>query len=285
MISTDRRPIGVFDSGLGGLTAVRELTHILPHEDIIYFGDTARVPYGTRSRETILRYARENVRFLLSKNIKHILIACGTVSATALDILQSEFDIPISGVVLPAANKALSLTLNKKIAVIATTATIRSGAYARYITKINPLCETISVACPLFVPIVENGRIDSDDIIVKTLVREYLTEIRSAEVDTLILGCTHYPLLSDAIAKFLGDEVALVDSGKEAAIQLHSELSNSRNFSCDKTNLEMESICSSFLGNLTFYTSDDPNEFNKTASIFLKEDKKINAIKINIENY
>ena len=191
----DQRPIGVFDSGLGGLTAVRELCRLLPGEDVVYFGDTGRVPYGSRSRETIIKYARQDVAFLRTFDLKAILIACGTVSTTALDVLSAENPIPVMGVVEPAARAAARLTRSGNIGLIGTQTSVRSGAYERAIQAENPAVRVIGQPCPLFVPLVENGRFRPGDIVIETVAAEYLAPLKAAGVDTLVLGCTHYPLL------------------------------------------------------------------------------------------
>lgn len=189
----DMRPIGVFDSGLGGLTAVASLRRILPEEDLIYFGDTARVPYGGRSKETILKYARQDVRFLRSFDLKAILIACGTVTTTSLPTLQSENDLPLVGVVEPTCRRAAMVTRSKRVGIIATQASIRSGAYEAVLRRLDPEIQVLGQPCPLFVPLVENGRIHPGDVVIETVVWEYLTPLLQAGIDTLILGCTHYP--------------------------------------------------------------------------------------------
>ena len=196
----DRRALGVFDSGLGGLTAVRELRSILPSENIIYCGDTSRVPYGGRSNEILHHYARQDVSFLRSFDIKAILVACGTVSTTALPALQQENDRPIVGVVGPACRRAAAKTRNKRGGLIATAASVNSGAYERMLHQIDPEIEVVSCACPLFVPLVENGRFHRGDIVIETVAREYLLPMKEQGLDTLILGCTHYPLLTEIIA-------------------------------------------------------------------------------------
>lgn len=213
----DHRPIGVFDSGLGGLTCVRELERRMPSESIIYFGDTGRVPYGSRSREIITRYARQDAAFLRTFDLKALVIACGTVSTTAIDTLTREQDIPVVGVVEPSACQAAKLTRSGRIGLIATKASIATGAYERAIRAVRPEAEILSVACPLFVPLVENGRTRPGDVVIETVVRDYLTPLRDAGVDVLVLGCTHYPLLREVIGSFMGPEVRLVDSGAEVA--------------------------------------------------------------------
>ena len=213
----DNRPIGVFDSGLGGLTAVRELEKRMPSESIIYFGDTGRVPYGSRSREIITRYARQDVAFLRSFDLKAVVIACGTVSTTAIDVLKAEQDIPVFGVVEPSARRAAERTRNGKIGLIATRASISTGAYESAIHALRPAAEIFPIACPLFVPLVENGRTQPGDVVIETVVRDYLTPLKEAGVDVLVLGCTHYPLLREVIGAFMGPEVELVDSGAEVA--------------------------------------------------------------------
>lgn len=189
----DQRPVGVFDSGVGGLSAVRELRKLLPSENIIYFGDTSRVPYGGRSPEILLKYARQDVHFLRSFDIKAILVACGTVSTTCLPVLRGENDLPILGVVEPACRRAVQMTKNGRVGLIATAASVRSGAYEKCIAGIDPAVEVIAKACPLFVPLVENGRYRPGDAVIETVAREYLEPLGRTGIDTLILGCTHYP--------------------------------------------------------------------------------------------
>ena len=195
----DGRPIGVFDSGLGGLTAVRVLRRILPEEDLVYFGDTARVPYGGRSRETLLKYSRQDLRFLRSRDLKAVLIACGTVSTTSLETLQAENDLPIVGVVEPTCRRAVSVSRSRRIGMIATLASVRSGAYEAVLRRLDPSVEVLCRPCPLFVPLVENGRFRKGDVVIETVAREYLTPLLEWGADTLILGCTHYPLLEETV--------------------------------------------------------------------------------------
>ena len=270
----DMRPIGVFDSGLGGLTAVRSLRQILPEENLIYFGDTARVPYGGRSKETLLKYARQDVRFLRSFDLKAIVIACGTVSTTSLDTLRAENDLPIVGVVEPTCRRALLVTKNKKVGIIATLASIRSGAYEAALRRLDPAVEVIGKPCPLFVPLVENGRIQKGDVVIETVAREYLEPLRAAGIDTLSLGCTHYPLLTGIIADIMGPEVTLVSAGEESAFELKRLLK--------ATGLRAEE---GRQGGARFYVSDRPEDFERIASVFLREELRHAARRIDIDQY
>ena len=213
----DQRPIGVFDSGLGGLTAVHSLWRILPEEDLIYFGDTARVPYGSRSREAILKYARQDVRFLRSFDLKAILIACGTVTTTSLAALQAENDLPMVGVVEPTCRRAVLMTQNKRVGLIATAASVRSGAYEAALRRLDPEVTVFSRACPLFVPLVEEGWLDHE--VTRLTAQEYLKPVLAENVDTLVLGCTHYPLIKPLLQDVVGPEVRLVDSAITVAEQ------------------------------------------------------------------
>ena len=270
----DTRPIGVFDSGLGGLTAVRALRRILPEEDLIYFGDTSRVPYGGRSKETILKYARQDVHFLRSFDLKAILVACGTVSTTSLSALQAENDLPIVGVVDPTARRAVAVSAEGKIGMIATLASVRSGAYERAIAALNPGAEVTSRPCPLLVPLVENGRIHPGDVVIETVIREYLAPLQAAGVDTLILGCTHYPLLEEIIGGVMGPGVTLVSAGEESAFALKRAL-NQQNLRADATHS----------GTADFTVSDHVEDFERIASLFLGEDLHHSARRIDIDQY
>ena len=269
----DARPIGVFDSGLGGLTAVHSLWKILPEENLIYFGDTARVPYGGRSKETILKYARQDVRFLRSFDLKAILIACGTVTTTSLDTLQAENDLPIVGVVEPTCRRALLVTKTKKVGMIATLASVRSGAYEATLRRLDPTVEVICKPCPLFVPLVENGRIHKGDVVIETVAREYLEPLLETGIDTLILGCTHYPLLAEVIAGVMGSGVTLIDSGASAARALRQTLS-------DKGLLAQRAS-----GTLTLYASDQPQDFGALAPQFLRRPLEGAVLPVDIERY
>ena len=270
----DMRPIGVFDSGLGGLTAVHSLWKILPEENLIYFGDTARVPYGGRSKETILKYARQDVRFLRSFDLKAILIACGTVTTTSLDTLQTENDLPIVGVVEPTCRRALLVTKTKKVGMIATLASVRSGAYEATLRRLDPTVEVICKPCPLFVPLVENGRFRRGDIVIETVAREYLEPLKETGIDTLILGCTHYPLLTEIIGDIMGPGVTLVSAGEESAFELKRML-KARNLRADEDRQ----------GESEFYVSDRAEDFENIASVFLQENLRHTARRIDIDTY
>jgi glutamate racemase len=210
-------PIGVFDSGMGGLTVVREMMSQLPNESIIYFGDTARVPYGPKSPDTVLRYSREITSFLKGEGVKVLVVACNTATAHALPALRREFDMPIVGVIEPGARAAAAVTKTKRVGVIGTAGTIKSKAYEKEIRKILPDVEVTAQACALFVPLVEEGWLDSE--VTRAVARNYLAPIVSAEVDTLVLGCTHYPLMKTVIGNVVGREVRLIDSAHETARQ------------------------------------------------------------------
>ena len=270
----DQRPIGVFDSGLGGLTAVREMRRLMPSENIIYFGDTSRVPYGGRSPEILLKYARQDVHFLRSFDIKAVLVACGTVSTTALPQLQAENDLPILGVVEPACRKAAAMTRNRRVGLIATAASVRSGAYERTLHRLDETIHVVSRACPLLVPLVENGRVRRGDVVIETVVREYLEPLRATGIDTLILGCTHYPLLTDIIADVMGPGVTLVSSGEESAFELKRMLKAS-GLRADEDHR----------GETEFYVSDRAEDFERIASLFLQEDLRHTARRIDIDQY
>jgi glutamate racemase len=208
-------PIGVFDSGIGGLTVARELMKQLPHESIIYFGDTARVPYGPKSPDTVLRYSREIVAYLRSQGVKAIVLACNTATAHALPALREENDLPLVGVIEPGARAAVAATRTKRVGVIGTAGTIKSGAYEKEIKSLLPEAFVISQACPLFVPLAEEGWIDEDAT--RLIANRYLAPVAEAHTDTLVLGCTHYPLLKSAIGGEVGREVRLIDSAEETA--------------------------------------------------------------------
>ena len=256
----DNRPIGVFDSGLGGLTAVAEIRKILPSENIIYFGDTSRVPYGGRSKEILLKYARQDVAFLRSFDIKAIVVACGTVSTTALPTLREENALPLLGVVEPVCRRAVKLTKNKKVGMIATAASVRSGTYETVIRDLDADIQVVSRACPLFVPLVENGRYRVGDSVIETVAQEYLAPLKQEKIDTLILGCTHYPLLTEVIAKIMGPEVELINAGVEAAWELKRTLTAENLLAQDRP------------GETTLYASDLNGDFKELAGCFLQQE-------------
>lgn len=251
----DKRPIGVFDSGLGGLTVVRELKRKLPGESIVYFGDTGRVPYGNKSRDTIRKYAMEDEKFLLSHNVKLIVAACGTVSSVAKDTAET-LPVPFVEVVSHAADAAVKATKNGKIGVIGTAATINSGAHKRYILNKMPDAEVIENGCPLFVPLVEEGIVGKDELIVREAVKRYLEPIMSFGVDTLILGCTHYPVLSEAIADYCGDGVTLINMGEATAGYVHQFLSENE-------------MLSDTVGTDKYFVSDRSEFFSQNARMLL----------------
>jgi glutamate racemase len=202
------KAIGIFDSGVGGLTVLREIIKALPQEDTVYLGDTARVPYGTKSPETVVRFARQISSFLVSRDIKLLVVACNTASAVSLEALQAEFDIPIVGVIEPGAFQAAAVTKNGKVGVIGTAGTIRSSAYTKAIKRINPDIEVITAECPMFVPLAEEGWVDN--AVARMTAEIYLKNLQSSAVDTLVLGCTHYPLLKGIISEVMGESVKLV---------------------------------------------------------------------------
>ncbi|MCM8784434.1 MAG: glutamate racemase [Candidatus Omnitrophica bacterium] len=210
-------PVGVFDSGIGGLTVVKELLRVLPQERFIYFGDTARVPYGNKSKETIIRFTLENILFLLKQDVKLVVIACNTSSSIALPLIKQYFRIPILGVVIPAVKESVYATRNKRIGIIGTRATIESGTYEREIHRLDPEIKVFAKSCPLFVPLIEEGWLEGN--VVEKVVRDYLAPLKEKEIDTLILACTHYPLLKKMIKKFMGKEILLIDSAREVAIE------------------------------------------------------------------
>ncbi len=261
------KAIGVFDSGLGGLTAVKELSALMPNENIIYLGDTARVPYGSRSRETLLRFAEEDLSFVLKQNVKAVLVACGTISSVALPVLRETCPVFIEGVVGPASRCAAKTTKNGKIAVIATSATINSGAFGKELSSIDRCLSVTEKACPMFVPIVENGYFSSDSQVAKIIVSDYLSEIKECGADTIILGCTHYPILRPVIEEYLGPDINIIDSGKEASKVICEHLER-ENTAADKNRT----------GEHTYYVTDEPSGFISLAELFL-EDRIGNKVK------
>jgi len=250
------KPIGVFDSGIGGLTVVHALLKQLPHENIVYFGDTARVPYGPKSPQVVREYAKDDTEFLLSKNVKMIVIACNTVSAVALDVVQKLANIPVVGVIIPGAKAAASSSKKKRIGVIGTVGTISSNAYANAIRQLDETIHVFSQACPLFVPLVEEGWIDHKAT--EMIAKEYLFPLSVEKIDTLVLGCTHYPLLKNVISGALKGTVTLIDSGEAAATEVMAVLDklHLKNSSREKPNLQ-------------FFVSDLPAKFTQIGERFL----------------
>lgn len=241
-------PIGVFDSGVGGLTVAREIMRQLPNEDLVYFGDTARVPYGSKSKKTVLKYSRQIVRFLKTKQVKAIVVACNTASALALDEIALELDIPIIGVVKPGAKMAVDTTKTGTIGVIGTAGTIKSGIYNDYIRELNPEITVVSKACPLFVPLVEEGLLE--DRVTDDIVARYLQEMKEYRVDALVLGCTHYPLIRNTIKRFMGEHVHLVNPAFETAKCLKELLTEQGLLNTEKHRPEYE-----------YYVSDGVDSF------------------------
>lgn len=217
----DRRPIGIFDSGIGGLTVLHEIGALLPNEDLVYLGDTARVPYGTKSTDTVIRYSVENTRFLLSRDVKAVVVACNTASAASVDVLRAEFGVPILGVIEAGMEEALRVSASKRIGVIGTHATVQSGKYETLLRH-HGAVEVVSVACPLFVPLAEEGW--TENKVAEDVARIYLEPFTDGQVDTLILGCTHYPLLQGVIGKVCGPGVRLVNSANAIAVRLKGQL-------------------------------------------------------------
>lgn len=267
-------PIGVFDSGVGGLTVAREIMRQIPNERIVYFGDTARVPYGSKSKDIITKYSRQIIRFLLTENVKAIVIACNTASAFALDTMQKEFDIPIIGVLKPGAKVAAKTTVNGRIGLIGTEGTIHSGMYAQFIKSIKPDVDVIGKPCPLFVPLVEEGMLH--DTITDQVAERYLSTLKDKNIDTLIMGCTHYPLLRSTIRRVMGESVNLVNPAYETAIELKKLLEN-KNLAnvCD-----VDSPSSMY----RFYVSDAAEKFKAFANSILPFDITMTK-QINIEQY
>lgn len=255
------KAIGVFDSGIGGLTVVKEICDRLPREHIIYLGDTARVPYGTRSAHTVQRYAISNTDFLLTRDIKLLVIACNTASAVATGMLQDKYGIPIIDVIGPGARAAVAASRTGRIGVIGTDGTVASGAYQREIERLLPGCSIAARACPLFVPLAECGWCGRDDEVALLSARRYLGGLLQEGIDTLVLGCTHYPLLKHAIEAVTGPEVALIDSAEQTAADVQSVLRDRDLLNAD-----------SGPGAVTFYVTDIPHRFAETGSRFLGRD-------------
>ena len=265
--------IGVFDSGLGGLTAVRELRRILPGEDIVYFGDTGRVPYGTRGRDIIVEYAKQDIAFLLSKGVKAVIAACGTVSSTLPAEVAASLPVPYMGVVESAARAAVLATKTGRIGVIGTPATVASGSYPAAIRRLMPGAAITATACPLFVPLVENGYFGVQNPVTRLVAQDYLKDVKSAGVDTLILGCTHYPLIAPVLVDLMGPGVTLVDVGRVAAQSARHML--------ERTGL----LRAPRQGKVEYYVSDSTEQFDRLAHIFLGEYAGGSVQRIDIDAY
>lgn len=266
-------PIGVFDSGVGGLTVAREIMRNLPSEKIVYFGDTARVPYGSKSRETVIRYSRQIIRFLQEQQVKAIVIACNTASAFALDAVRNELDIPVLGVIEPGAVVAAQETKNKRVGVIGTIGTVGSGIHEDYLRKLDPEITVVGKACPLFVSLVEEGWLH--DPVTFEVARRYLRELQEREIDTLILGCTHYPLIRSTIGEVMGEGVRLVNPAYETALELKRLLMEKDLLS---SGIEEEEFP------YRFYVSDLADKFKSFANSILPYDVEMTQ-KIDIEKY
>ncbi len=249
-------PIGIFDSGIGGLTVAKRIISMLPNENIIYFGDTARVPYGTKSNDTVIEYSLQDAQFLINRNVKLIIVACNTASSVAISKLKEKFDIPIIGMIEPGAHLAINSTKNGKVGVIGTNSTISNKAYSNELKRLNENLEIIEKPCPLFVPVAEEGWLDH--AATKLIAEEYLQDLVDFGVDTVILGCTHYPLLSEVIQNVMGNDVTLIDSGYAASLNVETYL-NGRGVRND----------SNQLGTHYFYVSDLPDKFRSVAERFL----------------
>ena len=271
MENRKKAPIGVFDSGVGGLTVAREIMRQLPDENIVYFGDTARLPYGSKSKESIIRFSRQIIRFLQTRRVKAIVIACNTATAQALEAVRQEFDTPIIGVIEPGARAAIAETKNKKIGVAGTEGTILSRMYTRVIRELEPDAEVLGKACPLFVPLVEEGF--TKHHITEEVIDIYLKEMKESEVDTMILGCTHYPLLRSAIMEYMGEGVRIVNPAYEAAMDL-KKLLEERNLSNEDGEFNK----------YEFYVSDAAEKFKKFANSVLPYNVET-IHQINIEEF
>ena len=254
----DPRPIGVFDSGVGGLTVFRALAAALPDEALVYLGDTARVPYGPKSPETVQRYAREASRFLKRQDVKMMVVACNTVSSVAMEAMEEGADVPVVGVILPGAQRAVEASRRGRIGVIGTRATVASEAYARAIHDLRPAAEVVSRACPLFVPLAEEGW--TDNAVARQVADTYLAPLREAEVDTLVLGCTHYPLLRGVLQEAMGPGVALVDSADSVAEEVRRRLASDRRLAHGPGTTAPR-----------FFVTDAPGPFLEVARRFLGE--------------
>lgn len=268
--SRSEQAIGVFDSGLGGISVIRALIDLLPNEHLVYFGDTARVPYGSKSNETVIRFSHQISSFLLDKDVKMIVVACNTASSVALESLQEHLDIPVVGVIDPGSNAAVAASANKQVGVIGTASTIRSGAYSSAIKALDPEMQVVEQPCPLLVPLVEEDW--PHDGVVTEVLEKYLKVYENNKPDSLILGCTHYPYLKPAIQRVIGGDVKLVDSGEETARVVHDVLDN----------MGLLNEADGDPGKHRFYVSDFPQKFEETASRFLGRSLE-NLFKVELE--
>lgn len=267
----DNRPIGVFDSGVGGLTVVKQIIKVLPNENLVYFGDTARVPYGGKSKATVTKFSEQIIRFLKTKNVKAIVIACNTVSSNCYESLSETFpDLPIIEVVTPGVESCLAATKNKKVGLIATQGTVNSGAYEKRLKNADSEIQVYKKACPLFVPLAEEGWTNNE--VARLTVKEYLRELVDKHIDSIILGCTHYPLLKACIGEFVGENVTIVDPAKATAVRLR-EFLESHNMLTDNVGE----------GKREFYVSDEYANFDKICKNVLNYTCK--AEKVDIEKY
>jgi len=266
-----KEPIGIFDSGIGGLTVVKQLTKLLPNENYIYFGDTARVPYGTRSNRLIKQYALEDTAFLQQFKIKLLVIACNSVSAVAVDLLKSALNIPLTGVIMPGVETAIETTKNSKIGIIGTTATILSGAYEKRIKDINPNIDVYAQACPMLVHLVEEGWVDEE--ITRLTIIKYLEPLLEKSIDTIIMGCTHFPVVAELIQDVVGTSITLIDSGKETAKKVKQML--------DSSGLSKDE---SLQGDFSFYVSDIPDKFDEVGTLFLGR-PVVQATHVDFDNF
>lgn len=254
---TKETAIGIFDSGIGGLTVLQQIARLLPHELLIYLGDTGRSPYGTKSPEVVTRYACENTDFLVKRGLKMLVVACNTASAVALNVLRERYQMPVVGVIEPGAQEAVRRSENRRVGVIGTEATIASGAYTRALRALDPEIEVYTRACPLFVPLVEEGWVDNE--VARATIARYLSSLKHSGIDTIILGCTHYPLLKKSIAEFMGEDVQLIDSAEETARVVQATLTHS---SLARHKGE---------GGSSFFVTDIPDRFVKVGARFLGE--------------
>lgn len=265
------KPVGIFDSGLGGLTVLKEIHRVLPGENLVYFGDSKRTPYGTKSKETIINFSFQDMRFMLSKNVKAVVIACNTVSSNALEAIKKEFDIPVLEVISPGAKAGSMNTVNKNIGVIATTATIESNAYEKELLALDDKLKVFQKSCPLFVSLVEEGAMFWDSEIAMLTAEYYLKDMKLHDIDTLILGCTHYPLLKKVIQKVMGDGTKLIDSASSIALML-------------KQSKVIKANTASKGGTVNLYTSDSIVKFMPLCKDILGKDN-LHVSHVDIENY